>query len=86
MSLDFKIAIEAIEGIDIGLDIRCVTSGGDRVEDEPDSMLQNRVLTKQVVDIGGLHFGIGLGSIANVVLIDEGGRVDCRKPEKKVTC
>ncbi|GKB80732.1 hypothetical protein Tco_0947627, partial [Tanacetum coccineum] len=66
MSLDFKIAIEAIEGIDIGLDIRCVTSGGDRVEaDESDSMLQNRVLTKQVVDIGGLHFGIGLGSIAN---------------------
>ncbi|GJU20020.1 hypothetical protein Tco_1153362 [Tanacetum coccineum] len=37
----------------------------DRVEvDEPDSMLQNQVLTKQVVDISGLHFGTGLGFIA----------------------
>ncbi|GJU76853.1 putative ribonuclease H-like domain-containing protein [Tanacetum coccineum] len=37
----------------------------DRVEDEPDSMLQNQVLTKQVMEIGGLHFGTGLGFITD---------------------
>nr|GEX77372.1 hypothetical protein [Tanacetum cinerariifolium] len=37
----------------------------DRVEDEPGSMLQNQALTKQVVDIGRLHFGTGLGFIAD---------------------
>nr|GEW93036.1 hypothetical protein [Tanacetum cinerariifolium] len=36
-----------------------------KVTNEPGSMLQNQALTKQVVDIGRLHFGTGLGSIAD---------------------
>ncbi|GJU70941.1 hypothetical protein Tco_1262346 [Tanacetum coccineum] len=36
-----------------------------RVVDKPDSMLQNQVLTKQIMEIGRLHFGTGLGFIAD---------------------